>query len=771
MKLTTPQFAVVLAHFLALGCNCAAQQYNFTTFAGAPSGAGYADGAGNAARFRYPSGVAVDSAENVYVADTWNHTIRKVTRDGVVSTLAGLADERGSADGAGVARFDAPHGLAVDNSGNVYVADYYGCTIRKITPGGFVSTLAGLPYKRGSEDGSGGNARFAFPSGVALDSSGNIYVADYDNATIRKITPDGLVSTLAGKAGNFGNVDGSAHSARFFGPSGLALDQTGNIYVADSYNNAIRKITPDGLVSTLGGHKVGAEEDWMVFYPQSVVVDGNGNVFVSDYYNPVIWMITPAGLVTTLAGLVGRWGSADGIGTAARFSVPLGLTVDSANNIYVADYGDSTIRKITASGAVNTLAGRSGGYPGDDEGIGSAARFALPTGIALDNTGNVYVADTLNKAIRKITPAGLVSTLADLDGNGIPADHRSWTSQGPHGVAVDSTGNVYVADTSNGLILKITPTGMVSTLAGSIDGGPSVDGTGAQARFSLPRGIAVDSADYIYVADTYSHTIRKITPTGIVSTLAGLAGASGHTDGTGSSARFGFPMGVAVDKNGNIYVADTESHTIRKITANGFVTTLAGLAGNSGTEDGQGSAARFGWPTGVAVDSAGNLYVAEGSSLAFEQGFGHATIRKITPDGMVTTIAGQAQGQAQNYGSQDGTGSMAFFTDPTGVAVDSAGNIYVTDTAHSTVRLGKPLPVTQPLLIAESLFQKAGRQILLQVVATTNQLVLIQAASELRPTNWNTIHSVTLWNGRSTLTIPGSSNLPRAFYRAISPLP
>ncbi|MBI2949737.1 MAG: hypothetical protein HYY23_19065 [Verrucomicrobia bacterium] len=766
---------LALTFVLAEATPCGAQQYNFTTFAGSPSGAGFSDGTGSAARFRWPTGIAADSAGNIFVADTWNHTIRKTTPGGVVSTVAGLAGERGSADGMGrAARFDAPHGVAVDSAGYVYVADFYDSTIRKITPDGVVSTLAGLAYKRGNADGTGANARFAFPFGLALDSAGNVYVADSDNATIRKITPDGVVSTLAGLAGGYGRADGTGSVARFNSPAGVALDSAGNVYVADSGNNTIRKITPGGAVTTLAGlagnkgSVDGMANDARFAEPRGITVDGAGNIYVADRY-PTIRKITPAGVMSTLAGLVGHWGSADGTGSVARFSAPAGLAVDAAGNVYVADGGDSTIRKITPVGVVSTLAGLAGGYPGDTDGIGSAARFALPTGVAVDSAGNVYVGDSENHAIRKITPGGVVSTLAGLAGFAGSADGTGANARfaSPLGVAVDNAGNVYVADSGNSTIRKITPGGVVSTLAGLAGTGGSADGTGSAARFAGPRGVTVDSSGNVYVADTYNQTIRKITSGGIVSTLAGLPGHPGSADGTGSAARFGWPFGVAVDKEGNVYVADTENNMIRKVTPSGLVSTLAGQAGSSDSDDGMGSDARFGWPTGVAVDSAGNVYVAEGRSLAFEQGLGHATIRKITPAGVVSTLAGLAW----NYGSDDGTGSTARFTDPTGVAVDSAGNIYVTDTAQGTVRLGKAVLVTQPLVIANSLFRLADGQFQFEVTAATNQLVLIQAASKLPTTNWNTIQIVTLWNGRSTIIDPGAADFPLRFYRVLSPVP
>jgi hypothetical protein len=552
-----------------------------TTLAGLAGTPGSADGTGSAARFYCPYGVAVDSAGNVYVADRGNHTIRQVTPGGVVTTLAGLAGSWGSADGAAsAARFSGPSGVAVDSAGNLYVADTSNQTIRQVTPGGAVTTLAGLAGSYGSADGIASAARFNWPSGVAVDSAGNVYVADSGNSTIRQVTPGGAVTTLAGLAGSYGSADGTGGAARFYGPGGVAVDSAGNVYVADYDNHAIRKVTPGGVV-------------------------------------------------TTLAGLAGIGGSADGTGSAARFIYPEGVAADSAANGYVADTGNSTIRKVTPGGAVTTLAGLAGKW-GSADGTGSAARFYQPFGVAVDSAGTVYVADTYNHTIRKVTPGGVVTTLA---------------------------GNASIVD------------------QGGFPIGGYADGTGGAARFYRPNGVAVDSAGNVYVADTDNNTIRKVTPGGAVTTLAGLAGSPGTNDGTAGAARFYRPNGVAVDSAGNVYVADTDNNTIRKVTPGGAVTTLAGLAGSPGTNDGTGSAAWFCNPCGVAVDSAANVYVAD---------TGNSTIRKVTPGGAVTTLAGLGRSR----GSVDGTGSGARFNTPTGVAVDSAANVYVADSWNYTIRIG-----------------------------------------------------------------------------------
>jgi len=315
---------------------------------------------------------------------------------------------------------------------------------------------------------------------------------------------------------------------------------------------------------------------------------------------------------STVAGMVGVEGGTDGIGVSARFDWPAGIAVDVTGNAYVADTSNDAIRKITPAGLVTTLAGTAGDYGGAD-GPGCAARFNSPYGVAADASGNVYVADTGNDAIRKITPAGLVTTLAGQAGSSGSADGtgRAARFNWPSGVAVDGAGNVYVADNGNDTIRKITPIGMVTTLAGMAGHFGRSDGVGGAARFSNPYGVAVDASGNVYVADTYNHTIRKATPWGVVTTLAGAAGHYGSADGTGHTARFSSPTGVTVDASGNVYVADSFNDTIREITPAGAVRTLMGTAGRIGSADGVGRAVRFTWPTGVAVDAWGVLYVTD----------------------------------------------------------------------------------------------------------------------------------------------------------------
>lgn len=326
--------------------------------------------------------------------------------------------------------------------------------------------------------------------------------------------------------------------------------------------------------------------------------------------------------VSTIAGN-GSSGSVDGTGAAARFYAPLDLVVATNGTIYVSDFLNNEIRAITAGGIVSTLAGTTSS--GSTDGTGAAARFNIPSGIALNATGSsLFVADTNNNLIRSVSTSGVVGTLAGLpslspgfaDGTGSAASFHT-----PRGAAIDASGNIYVGDAGNNAIRKIAPGAVVTTFAGNPTGSSgSADGLGTAASFNYPAGVAIDASGNLYISDQFNASVRKITPAGLVSTLAGGAG-TGFVDGTGAAARFNDLTGLAVDALGNVYVADRANNAIRRVTPAGVVTTIAGAAA-SGNVDGVGTAARFNQPAGVAVDAAGNIYIADSSNNE---------IRKIVP--------------------------------------------------------------------------------------------------------------------------------------------
>lgn len=624
---------------------------------GIPSQQGSTDGAGTVARFYEPMAVAVDDAGNVFVADVENRTIRKVTPDGTVTTLAGTG-QSGNADGIGSDAISYPKDLAVDRAGNLFVGDS-NCTVRKIAPDGTITTFAKPP-----------SAPCWYGIHIALDGMGNVFAVSngYDKSEFWTVASDGVVTTSFSEAGRLRS---------------LAVDRAGNLFTTDYYT--IRKIAPDGTVTIVAGTpgQTGSADGpgaaARFNRPEDVTVDGEGNLFVADTENDTIRKITPDGTVTTLAGVVGRYGSADGIGSEARFKGPYGVAVDSAGNVYVADSFNNAIRKISPSGVVTTLAGTAG-LDGVGDGRGTAARFENPEGVAMDWSGNLFVADTDNNTIRKITLDGTVTTLAGAPGQRGCTDGKGAVARfaAPTGVAVDRGGNLFVADSDNNIIRRITLDGTVTTFAGVAGQTGSADGTRAAARFAAPTGVAVDGVGNVFVADSGNHTIRKITPDGVVTTFAGKPGSSCLTDGAGADACFHRPYGVAVDGAGNLFVADIDDNKVRKITSGGVVTTL----GKDGDPRGctfDEDLACFQVPIGLAVDGAGNLFVADSI---------HDAIRRFTPDGTGSTLVGYGWGICGAMSTIPGA-LPATLRRPLGVVVDPlTGNLYITD--HSAVLVAGP---------------------------------------------------------------------------------
>ncbi len=709
------------------------EPYSISTFAGVPTRSGSTDGPGAPPYLNFPSGIAADAVGNLYLADTSNHIIRRITPDGTVSTLAGLIGVIGSIDGnAADARFRFPSGLAIDAAGNLYVADAGNHVIRKISSNGTVRTLAGLAGSSGSRDGMGSNARFNTPYSVAVDRAGCVYVADQENHTIRKISSDDLVTTFAGLAGTEGSADGYASAARFRYPAGLAFDPAGDLYVADKGNTTIRKVDSARMVETLAGaagmfgNTDGDAKNARFTFPSGVAVDRDFNVYVTDCHNHTIRKVTSTGIVSTLAGLSRTSGNVEGSGGAARFHYPSGIALDDAGKVYVADEWNHSIREIDNTTSVTTKVGPQG-------------FFDQPSGVALDSAGNIYVADQVNHTIRKITSEGLVNTFAGLAGvsgntDGVGNAARFYY---PSGVAVDSADNVFVADRYNGVIRKITSDGLVSTVAASA------------ANRGDPHSVAVDSVGNLYVTDLNGSTVRKFTPDGGVTTLAGMRSSFGCNDGTGSAARFNHPNGIAVDSAGNVYVADQYCHTVRKVAPDGAVTTFAGKPNVRGGNDGVGNAAEFSSPNGLVADSIDNIYVVEDGG----------TIRKITPSGVVTTLAGTTN----HSGFLDGRGRVARFYRPSGIALSHLGDFYVADTNNDVIRLAKP---TTPVEIVSIRADSSG--IRLRGLGVSDAVNRIESSLDLSSGSFNTLATIEV-DGSGAFTYVDRDSNRKRFYRLAYP--
>lgn len=604
-------------------------------FSGSTGGVGNLDGPRGEARFLGPSGVARTADGTIYVADSSNYTIRKISPDGEVSTLAGKPGEPGTSDGAGsAARFLLPVSLVIADDGDLIVSDAFAGTLRRISPEGVVSTWAGQAEVYGGTDGPRLDARFRSPEGLAFDADGNLYVVDRDASTLRRISPSGEVSTYVGADLESGHADGPRTSARLDAPFGVAVAPDGRIAIADSGNNVIRLVTTTGTVSTLAGTpglgqdtQDGLGPDARFGRPRALSFEPDGDLIVADTFNDRLRHITPEGLVTTYTGSTA--GSHDGPLAEATLSFPSGLhavTEEDSEVLYVAELGSSIVRRI-AAGQVETFAGRAVELELRD-GPAAVARFFGPSGMLLRPDGAVLVTDLHNHALRRLDPEGQAETIA-----GDPAEP--------------------------GL----------------------VDGALAEARFEQPRALLDDRAGGYYVADLGNHVIRHVSGAGEVSTFAGGPVGRGmtHLDGPRLEARFLSPGPMVMDSVGNIYFTDFANHDLRKIDLTGMVTTVAG-EGLPGYHDGDGEAARFNGPDGLVLIDDQTLLVADSLNSVLrrvELGEAGAT---------VSTFAGQPPVDEQERpGSADGIGAAASFRQPRGLLRDG-DSVLVADSNNSLLR-------------------------------------------------------------------------------------
>ncbi len=701
-----------------------AQPYVLTTIAGRGA-QGYADGPRAGARFALPEAITRDTANNIYIGDSNNAVIRKIDSAGIVSTVAGQPGDFDAIDGGpGVSRVNYVIGLVAAPDGTVYFTDLGANTVRRLSSTGMVTTVAGSPWESGAADGTGSVARFNAPRGLGIDSAGNLYVADHLNATIRKVTPAGVVTTFAGSPGQRGSVDGVGAAARFRGPYGIAVDRNNNVFVADWDDATIRKITPAGEVTTYAGQSGNADvvdgigTAARFDTPSSITVDVNGTLFITERFAHVIRLVYTSGQVNTIAGTPWIAGWADGSLAASRFNHPGAIVADQANSVIIADTYNGVIRRVSPADGVTTWAGLPGA--GHADGARNAARFLNPGGLSLDASGNVFIADTDNHVIRKMTPSGEVTTVAGAPGTFGSVDGTTTTARFslPTGVVNDAAGNVYVSDFGNDVIRKITPNGLVGVLAGKLRTPGSDDGQGGNARFDGPIAICFTPDGALLVADYYNHTLRKVALDGVVTTFAGQAGTAGDINGTLAQARFNGPVAMAYDRAGNLYVCESRGNVVRKVTPDGNVSTLAGSPGLRGDEDGVGAEARFDSPGSIAVTPDDKIFVID---------VGNHKLRQITAAGAVTSVIGSGF-----TGYSDGMGESTGLLYPTAVASDSAGNLYLTDGYNSTVRKASPARIDNPTsqlvnLSVRAQFGANERLIAGFVVAGPEKPILVRA--------------------------------------------
>ena len=541
------------------------------------------------ASFAHSSGVAVDGAGNIYIADEddTRNKIRKININGIINTIAGNGSAGFGGDGglAINASLNSPSGIALDGAGNIYIADWFNNRVRKVNSSGVISTIAG----DGSAGyaGDGGLAIVAslnYPTGVAVDGAGNVYIADCNNNRIRKVNSSGIINTIAGNGiAGFGGDGGTAINASLKNPTGLVLDGVGNIYIADCDNGRIRKVNISGVIITVAGGASytyggdsGLATSALLHYPTGLAVDGIGNIFIADFRNNRIRKVNSIGIISTAAGSSdsGYYGGDGDLATNAFLKLPTGVAIDGLGNIYIVDSKNNRIRKVDSNGIINTIAGNGSFGFGGDGGLATSAILKNPTGVTVDAAGNIYIVDQGNSRVRKVNINGIISTIAGNGIAGFGGDGGLATNallNNPTGINFDGLGNLYITDYSNNRIRKVGSNGIISTVAGNGNVGYGGDGgLATTAILNRPFGLAIDGVGNIFIADVGNNRIRKIDINGIISTIAGTDSIGvyyGGDGGVATRALLNSPFGVAVSSSGNIlYIADAGNNRIREVT-------------------------------------------------------------------------------------------------------------------------------------------------------------------------------------------------------------
>jgi uncharacterized protein (TIGR03437 family) len=641
-------------------------------------------GAATAAQISSVQGLAMDRYGNLYLSDTDNHRVRRVNVSGVISTIAGtgLAGFSGDGGPATAAQLNLPYGLAVDYNGNLYIADLGNQRVRKVAPDGTITTVAGDGRKLASLDGGlAAQASLLSPRNVAVDDTGTLYIAEFEGHRVRRVTSDGRMSTAAGTGqAGFRGDGGAATGALLSFPAGLALDRSGALYIADSGNNRIRKVYPRGTIGTV----LGGSSSTALAGPIAVAVDGGGAIYTadssfvvrsftlsgkwSDYagnggpgfsgdggaatkaaltaahellpspFNASLYIadgtrvrqVDPAGVIHTVAGDGYAHSVGDGLpATQGILNLPAAVSLDAAGNLFIADTGTQRVRVVSARGTIATAAGNGVAGLGAEGAIASASTLSSPMGVAVDPSGNVLVADTYNHRIRMVTSDGKIRTIVGTGKGGYSEDGGAplmATLRGPRGVCLDRMGTVYVVDTSNHRVLRIPVGGTVQTVAGNGSPGNAGDGGPANmAQLNQPAACQVDSYGNLYVVDTLNHRVRKVSAGGTISTVAGT-GAPGYAgdEALATAAQLSGPLGVAADDTGNVYIGDSGNHRIRMVTSDGVIHTIAGTGTPGLAGDGAAAAsAQLNVPAGLVLDGSGALYFADS---------GNQRIRRLVPD-------------------------------------------------------------------------------------------------------------------------------------------
>jgi uncharacterized protein (TIGR03437 family) len=645
-----------------------------------------------------PVGLAFDSAGNLYFSS--NQCIFKLDANGIVTRIAGDSRPGYSGDGgpAANAELNNPDGVAFDASGNLYIAG--GNRIRKITPAGIISTVAGNGTESSTGDGGpASSATVAAPFGIAVDRSGNVYFSQLYVSTVRRISTSGIITTVAGNGlAGFGGDGGSATAAQLHQPLGLTVDSSGNLYIADNLNSRVRKVSASGTITTVAGNGMccQAPSDGTpatqaeLGYPVSVAVDASGTLYFAD---AKVRRVSSTGILTTIGGQGTAPPGTDGAAVNVSLAIPsVGLVFDGRGNLFIAVWGEGRIRTISPTGTITTAVGNGTRNYSGDGGPASVAQMGQPGGLLFDAAGNLYVADLGNPVVRKISPAGIVSVVAGngtsgFSGDGGPATSAQLALSGfSFSMAMDGAGNLYLADSVNRRIRKVASNGIITTIAGGGTGGDG--GPATKAQILWPSAIAVDANGTVYFADL--DQIRKVTSSGIISTIAGGSDPGYFGDnGPAVRAALNAPSGLAVAANGDLYIADTGNSSIRKITPDGIISTVVGgMQANTPPCKAQTALALgslLGSPKDMTFDAAGNLFVSN---------TGAACVERVSPAGIVTIVAGTG---TPGYSGDGGPPTAAQLLFPGGIAIDKKGNIFIADSFAGVIRVIQPAPA--PIVI------------------------------------------------------------------------
>ena len=622
---------------------------NMTRFAGTgESGFRGDDGKATEAQLKIPAGLTFDKKGNLYIADRNNHRIRIVDTRGIITTVAGNGTAGFSGDGgkATQAQLSLPSGVVVDDKGNIYISDRSNDRVRVVDNKGIITTFAGNGVDGYKGDlGPATQAQLSKPFGLALDKKGNLYIADRVSNRVRKVNPQGIITTVAGDGGFFFMGDnGPAYRASLAGPTGIVVDKNGILYIADRNNNRIRSVDTQGMIRTVAGtgqqdYNGEAEmaRDTNLYLPFGVALDQDGKLLIIDRSHYRIRRINPrSGSIETVAGNGVKMFAGDGgPATGAKLSFPHGIAVDKKGNVIFSDKGHYRIRRISPDGIIQTIAGTGiRGNIGDGLPALKASIYGA-TSLKLNNKEEMFI----------LSPSGFVSILRKIDEKGVMRKVR------------DTVSKDYLESISK------------SKYKGKVQ-------TGELAVITTFSDIAFDLKGNMFISDRLNHQIRKISAQGKITTIAGTGESAYYGDGgPASEAAFRDPSALVTDKEGNLYIADGANNMIRKIDTKGIVTTIAGNGSHENSGDG-GPALKAGIRNMdyLAISPAGELHIV---------GMNSHIVRKVTKDGNIMTVAGKG---FQGFFGDGGPATKAMLKSPSAITFDSKGNLYISDMGNNRIR-------------------------------------------------------------------------------------